>query len=335
MVVYLNTSMKWYCVTPQSNLYFEKSDLSPKKASPGLYLGNPNKTTMGWIKVNKLKNLMKKRNVDVEVVDLPSILGSTEYKKELFLNQGYARRGKKLKKNKDGVPEAVPMWRAKKDKKEDDPFFEHTILLEPAVGRYIDHVLHSKNGCLILNPVSHLKLHDNLHGGYFKKINFVVKLTYTKSKNIYSQIDASIDGIPYQTKEEEVELKEYIKRTLGVSEEINSTDPLMKKHVRIQQLSSDMNNARSRDPFQYTKTTVWVLSSGEVQLLDDVFHDDEECVKALFNKVVFNEKCIPTEKDVTEALAATFDKPDMFDEIYVHVKKDQEMLNASTYPQQI
>jgi hypothetical protein len=39
---------------------------------------------------------MKKRNIDVEVVTLPSIMGSTEYKKELFLIQGYARRGKKL-----------------------------------------------------------------------------------------------------------------------------------------------------------------------------------------------------------------------------------------------
>jgi hypothetical protein len=36
---------------------------------------------------------------------------------------------------------------------------------------------------------------------------------------------------------------------------------------------------------------------------------------------------------VAEALAAKFDKLDMFDEIYVHVKKDQERLNASAYPQ--
>jgi hypothetical protein len=49
--------------------------------------------------------------------------------------------------------------------------------------------------------------------------------------------------------------------------------------------------------------------------LDDVFHDDEECVKALFNKGGFNEKCTPLKKDVAEALAATFDKLDMFDEI--------------------
>jgi hypothetical protein len=97
----------------------------------------------------------------------------------------------------------------------------------------------------------------------------------------------------------------------------------MKNHVRIQKLISDMNNTRSRDPFQYTKTTVWVSPSGESQLLDDVFHDDEECVKALFNKGVFNEKCIPAKKDMAEALAATFDKLDMFDETYVHVKKDQ------------
>jgi hypothetical protein len=117
------------------------------------------------------------------------------------------------------------------------------------VGIYIDNVIRSKNGCLILNPASHLKLHDKLHGGYFKEIKFVVKLTYTKSENSYSQIYSSIDGIPYHTKEEEVEFKEYIKRTLGVSEEIGSTDPLMKKHVRIQQLISDMNHARIRDHF--------------------------------------------------------------------------------------
>jgi hypothetical protein len=107
----------------------------------------------------------------------------------------------------------------------------------------------------------------------------------------------------------------------------------MKNNVRIQQLISDMNNARIRDPFQYTRTTVWVSPSGESQLLDDVLHDDEECVKALFNKGVFKEKCIPAKKNVAEALAATFYKLDMFDEVYVHVKKDQEILNASTYPQ--
>jgi hypothetical protein len=48
---------------------------------------------MGWIQVNKLKNLIKERNVDVEVVDLPSILGFKGYKRDLFLIQGYARRG--------------------------------------------------------------------------------------------------------------------------------------------------------------------------------------------------------------------------------------------------
>jgi hypothetical protein len=134
------------------------------------------------------------------------------------------------------------------------------------VGRYIDHFIRSKNGCLIINPASYLRLHDNLQG-YFKKIKFIVKLTYTKSDNLYSQIDANIDGIPYHKKEEEDELKEYIKRTLGVTEEINSTDPLMKNHVRIQKLISDMNNSRSRNPLQYTRKYVWVSPSGESQLL--------------------------------------------------------------------
>jgi hypothetical protein len=110
---------------------------------------------------------------------------------------------------------------------------------------------------------------------------------------------------------------------LGVKEEISSTDPLMKNHVRIQKLIADMNNTRIRDPFQYTRTTAWVSPSGESMLLDDVFHDEEECVKALFNNSVFNKKCIPAKTDVAEALAAKFDKLDMFDEIYVHVNKDQ------------
>jgi hypothetical protein len=70
------------------------------------------------------------------------------------------------------------------------------------VGRYIDHVLGSKDGCPILNPSSHLRSHDNLQGGYFKKIKFIVKLTYRKSENLYSQIDVNIDGISYHTKEE-------------------------------------------------------------------------------------------------------------------------------------
>jgi hypothetical protein len=181
------------------------------------------------------------------------------------------------------------------------------------VGRYIDHVLHSKNGCLSLNTA----------GGYFKEIKFIIKLTNTKSDDPLLQIHTSIDGIPYYTKEEEVELKVYIKQTMGLSEEIISTYPLMKNHVRIQQLISYMNNTRINDPFQNTINTVWVSPSGESQLLDDVFHDDEECAKALFNKGVFNKKCIPTKTDVAEALAATFDKIEMFDEIYVHVKKDQ------------
>jgi hypothetical protein len=50
---------------------------------------------------------------------------------------------------------------------------------------------------------------------------------------------------------------------------------------------------------------------------------------------VFKEKCIPNEKDTAEAFAATLEKLDMFDEMYVHFRKDQERLNASTYPQRI
>jgi hypothetical protein len=278
---------------------------------------------MGLITVNRLKNLMKTRDFDVEVVTLPSVLGSTEYKKELFFIQGYARRGGKLKKNKNGIPEAIPMWRAKKGKHKDDTFFGHTIIPEPSVGRYIDHILRSKNRCLILNPASHLKLHDSLEDGYFTKIKSVIKLTYTKSEDPYLEIHTSIDVVPYHTEEEESDVKEYIRRKFGVTEEIGTPDPLMKNHVQIQQLISDMNNARIREPLQYTRSTVWVSPSGDSNILYDVFHDDEACVKALFNEGVFKKNCIPGKTDSADGLVAKFDKLDMFDEIYFHVKKDQ------------
>jgi hypothetical protein len=89
---------------------------------------------------------------------------------------------------------------------------------------------------------------------------------------------------------------------LGVTEDINSADLLMKHHVRIQQLISDMNNIRGREPFQYTIKTVWVSPSVESKLLDDVFHDDEECVKVIFNKGVFKKKIIPNEKDTADEI---------------------------------
>jgi hypothetical protein len=154
---------------------------------------------------------MKDRNIDVAVVDLPSIFSSTQYKRELFLIQGYVRRGGKLRKDANGTPDPVPMWKWSKGKKDEDWVYEHTILVEPAVGRYIDHFLHSKNGCLILNPASHLRLYHNLQGGYFKEDKFVVKLAYTKSEDPCSEIYVNLEGIPYHTKEEEAELQDYIK----------------------------------------------------------------------------------------------------------------------------
>jgi hypothetical protein len=91
-----------------------------------------------------------------------------------------------------GYRKLYPCGEQKKENTNIILFFEHTILLEASVGRYIDHVLRSKHGCLILNPASHLKLHENLEGGYFTKIKFVIKLTYTKSEDPYSEIHTSI-----------------------------------------------------------------------------------------------------------------------------------------------
>jgi hypothetical protein len=86
-----------------------------------------------------------------------------------------------------------------------------------------------------------------------------------------------------------------------------------------------MNNVRSRDPFQYTRMTVWVSPSGESQFLDEVFHDIEDCVEVLLNGGVFKDKFLPDKKDETpETLAAMLEKLDIFDEIYVHVGKEEE-----------
>jgi hypothetical protein len=77
--------------------------------------------------------------------------------------------------NKHGVPDPVPCGKkekARKGKKDNDPFYEHTILLEPLVVIYIDHVIRITNGCLVLNPESHLRLHDNLEGGELQRHQF-------------------------------------------------------------------------------------------------------------------------------------------------------------------
>jgi hypothetical protein len=39
--------------------------------------------TMGWIQAERLRNLMKDRNVEVAGVDVPSIFKSTQYKIKL------------------------------------------------------------------------------------------------------------------------------------------------------------------------------------------------------------------------------------------------------------
>jgi hypothetical protein len=50
---------------------------------------------------------------------------------------------------------------------------------------------------------------------------------------------------------------------------------------------------------------------------------------------VFKEKCLPEEKDTIKYLAATLEKLDMFDKMYVHVKKEEGRLNATTYSQPV
>jgi hypothetical protein len=67
--------------------------------------------------------------------------------------------------------------------------------------------------------------------------------------------------------------------------------------------------------------------------LDGVFQDREACVASLLGGAVFDEKCLPKKDDTTESLANRLENIEMFDEMYVHVGKEEERLNASTYPQ--
>jgi hypothetical protein len=62
-----------------------------------------------------------------------------------------------MRKNAHGTPAPISMGKSNKahNKKDEDWFHEHTIIVEPSVGIYIDRVLQRKNGCLILNPASH------------------------------------------------------------------------------------------------------------------------------------------------------------------------------------
>jgi hypothetical protein len=79
-----------------------------------------------------------------------------------------------------------------------------------------------------------------------------------------------------------------------------------------------------------------VSPSEESQLLDEVFHDGDDCGESLWNGRFLKEKFLPDQKDkMPETLAATLEKLDMFDEFHVHVGKDDEKVNASTYPQPI
>jgi hypothetical protein len=66
---------------------------------------------MWCITVERLKNLVKERNIDVPVVDVASIFKSTQYQREMFLIQRVVRRGKKIHKDCNGTPNPDPMWK--------------------------------------------------------------------------------------------------------------------------------------------------------------------------------------------------------------------------------
>jgi hypothetical protein len=81
MIVYLNAILKLFGITPKTNLYFDKSRISPLKKKLGQYVGNPSKHTMGYITVDRLSNLMKEHSIDVSVVHVVSIFKSTQHQR--------------------------------------------------------------------------------------------------------------------------------------------------------------------------------------------------------------------------------------------------------------
>jgi hypothetical protein len=68
-----------------------------------------------------------------------------------------------------------------------------------------------------MNPVYHLKLHDNLMGGYFKTINMVVKLKYSREDTSTSKLDVDLDGVPFHTLHDEEHMSSYMKQMLDSS----------------------------------------------------------------------------------------------------------------------
>jgi hypothetical protein len=121
----------------------------------------------------------------------------------------------------------------------------------------------SKHGCLIINPASHLKLHGNLQGAYFMKISMGVKLTCDRPYAPPAHIELDLEGIPYRSLHEKTNLPEYIKKKLHYEESTKGTNPILEDRVQISQLIRNMNNGRSRYPFQFSRTTEWVSPSGE------------------------------------------------------------------------
>jgi hypothetical protein len=80
MVVYINAILKLYGIIPQRNLYFDKIHLSPKSRSQD-HIWVIHVKTRGWIKLDRIKNLMKENKSDVAVVHISSIFKSTQYQR--------------------------------------------------------------------------------------------------------------------------------------------------------------------------------------------------------------------------------------------------------------
>jgi hypothetical protein len=99
------------------------------------------------------------------------------------------------------------------------------------------------------------------------------------------------------------------------------------------QLLSDMNNVRIRDRFPFSRTNEWVYPSGESLLLDGVFRDSGSYSVALWEKEVFDDKCLPEKGDTDQLFVNRLKYCEMFDEIYVHGAVEEERLSDTTYPQ--
>jgi hypothetical protein len=85
--------------------------------------------------------------------------------------------------------------------------------------------------------------------------------------------------------------------------------------------------------FHFQEHDLIGVSLWEKSTLDEVFRCNKECVSALWEKDVFDYKCLPEKEDIAESLANSLNFFEMFHKMYVHVAAEEERLDNTNYPQ--